>query len=176
MKINEFVTMMNDVRVKRMNNDQLMKKLTEDLEVVSYKPVLEKKELVKKIVDASLRREDGIYKIDPVSKFVALVMLPIQEYTNLEVADDIYGSYDALCAAGLLRTVVDTFQVEFDEIHGFVQLQEEYVLASNSLESKFGMIGEKISEWMGVASTTLKTYMEEEGITVQDIIEMLGDG
>ncbi|HAU87352.1 MAG TPA: hypothetical protein DCW90_18270 [Lachnospiraceae bacterium] len=175
MKINEFVTMMSDIRVKKMSDEQLLKKLTADLEVVTYKPILEKKKLVGEIVNASLKREDGIYKVDPVAKFVALVMFTIKAYTNLEIPENIYEAYDELCAAGVLRAVVDTFQMEFDEIHGFVELQEKYVLESNSLESKAGIIEEKISELMGVVVSSARAYMEASGISVQDLLKQLSN-
>ena len=165
MTVNEFVTLMET------NREQLDKVL----QAKYYIPVEAKKAIVAELINESLLYEDEIYKFDGIKQYVALIMGAIEAFTAIEVSDDYVTDYDALCAHGLLKDVIDRFAGEYEVLRAFLQLECDNILAANTVESKVGEflagILEKIDDASEAVSSLLGSIKKED---IVDLIKGLG--
>lgn len=135
MKVKEFIDFMNSDKNKMMKPAQLVEVAAKALETKKYVGIKEKKELVAEIISDSLIYEDGIVKFDEIGKYVCFTMKTIKKYTNIDLSVDIEEDYDMLCEAGLLNIVIKTFNGEYENVKLLLQMQSDYVLSDNNVES-----------------------------------------
>lgn len=138
MKIKELVEFANNTKNKMLKADQLQQLIAKIIEVKKYLSIKEKRELIDDIINDCVLYEDGVYKFDEIDKYIAFTMKTIAAYTNLELSDDIEDDYDALCEAGLLNVVIETFSCEYENVNLLLQMKTEYILNGNNIESQFG--------------------------------------
>lgn len=172
MKINEFVEIMNENKGKlysRTDANAVTNFVKKTLEVKEYLPLQEKKDLISKIIDASIIYENSMYKFDEIDKYVYLVMFSIAAYTNIELSDDVEADYDELCKSGLLNMIVDSFKDEYKAVMMLLDMQCNYILADNALGYKLGAFVEGLSKNLNSLADILKTKVESMNLDLSDI-------
>lgn len=126
MKINELI---NNIKS---NPNASMSKL---IGAKQYLPFEDKIELVKRIIDKSSTVENGLIKINGIDQYYNFTVETIQAYTNIEFENG-YEDYDALCAYGVLGSVIATFEGEYNMILSLVEMEKKHVLEQNSVENQ----------------------------------------
>ena len=172
MKIEEFVKIMNENKSKlysRTDANAVMNFVKKTLEVKEYLSLQEKKDLISNIIDASIIYENSMYKFDEIDKYVHLVMLSINAYTNIELSDDIEADYDELCKNGLLTMIIDSFKDEYKAVMMLLDMQCNYILADNAIGAKLGAFVESLSKNMDSLAGVLKTKVEAMDFDMSNI-------
>jgi hypothetical protein len=140
MKIKEFIE-----TVKKNPNQAtaVCKKLIQ----TRYIPVLEKRQLAELVYNSSTEIENGIVKVDSLSKYLIFTMLMLTRYTDLEFSVDEKGAateeaireYDALCENGLISPIIAEFQEDYaraNEVMNYVF--QDNLAVSNTIEAVVG--------------------------------------
>ena len=82
MRINEFINTYNK------NSKQATFNVAKLLNVKTYVPVLRKRQLAELVYQNSISVENGLVKVDSLTKYLIFSMLMISEYTDLEFTVD----------------------------------------------------------------------------------------
>lgn len=118
-----------------------------------YLPVLEKRQLAELVYANSTEIENGVVKVDSLSKYLIFTLLMLTRYTNLEFSVDEKGAateeaireYDALCENGLLNPIIAEFQEDYaraNEIMNYVF--QDNIAVNNTVESVIGKTADGI--------------------------------
>ena len=130
MKINELI---NNIKG---NPNASMSKL---IGAKQYLPFEDKIELVKRIVDKSSTVENGFVQINGIDQYYNFTVETIEAYTNIEFENG-YEDYDALCAYGVLGSIIATFEGEYNMILSLVEMEKKRVLEQNSVENQIAKL------------------------------------
>ena len=112
-----------------------------------YIPVLEKRQLAELVYANSISMENGVVKVDSLSKYLIFTLLMITKYTELEFAVDESGAasedaikeYDALCENGLINKIIAEFADDYaraNEIMNYVF--QDNLAVTNTVEAVVG--------------------------------------
>lgn len=140
MKIMEFI---ENVKKNPNQATAICKKLIK----TRYIPVLEKRQLAELVYSSSTEIENGVVKVDSLSKYLIFTLLMITRYTELEFSVDEKGAateeaireYDALCENGLLNPIIAEFQEDYaraNEIMNYVF--QDNLAVNNTVEAVVG--------------------------------------
>ena len=140
MRINEFIE-----AIKKNPNQAtaICKKVIK----TRYIPVLEKRKLAELVYNSSIDVENGIIKVDSLSKYLIFTMLMLKTYTDLEFSTDENGAateeaireYDELCSNGLINPIIAEFQEDYaraNEIMNYVF--QDNLAVHNTVEAVVG--------------------------------------
>lgn len=140
MKINEFIE-----AVKKNPNQAnvVCKKIVK----TKYIPVLEKRQLAELVYENSTAIENGVVKVDSLSKYLIFTLLMLNRYTELEFTVDENGAateeaikeYDALCENGLINKIIAEFEEDYvraNEIMNYVF--QDNLAVNNTVEAVVG--------------------------------------
>lgn len=147
MKINEF---MNEYSKMKSKSTASLSKL---IEAKTYIPVLRKRALAEIVYASSTTIENGVVKVDSLSKYMIFTMLMIGEYTNLEFAVDKNGKatkdaineYDMLCEQNVLNPIIACFADDYaksNEILNYVF--QDNLAVNNTVEAVVGKMADMI--------------------------------
>ena len=149
MKIIEFI----DVVKKNPNQaTAICKKLIK----TRYIPVLEKRKLAEIVYANSTDTENGLVKVDSLSKYLIFTMLMLARYTDLEFSVDENGAateeaiheYDMLCEHGLINPIIAEFQEDYaraNEVMNYVF--QDNLAVENTVE---GVVGKAAGYLLGI--------------------------
>ena len=165
MKVQKLVEFANNSKNKMLKADQLEQAVAKEIEVKKYLGIKEKKALVDDIVNECIIYSNGMFKFDEIEKYICFTMKTIAAYTNIELSDDIEEDYDALCRAGLLNVVVNTFSGEYENVKLLLQMRTDYILSDNSIEAQFGKFLEELTEKMKGAIDVVANKVENFDIS-----------
>lgn len=140
MKIMEFI---ESVKKNPNQATAIYKKLIK----TRYIPVLEKRQLAELVYENSTEIENGVVKVDSLSKYLIFTLLMLTRYTELEFSVDEKGAateeaireYDALCENGLLNPMISEFQEDYaraNEIMNYVF--QDNLAVNNTVEAVVG--------------------------------------
>lgn len=140
MKILDFV---NEIKAKKIMNTQYQPHAVEDfikekLNIKTYVPFVEKRELCKKVLDASCTRNGSIVEVDSVSRYILFTMAIISKYTNLEFSSgedeefDSIDEYDMLCQNDLLNPILDVIGMEYTTCNNILNMMMADINANNN--------------------------------------------
>ena len=161
MKIIEFVEFMKKNSNRVMKEDQVMSLVKKTAEIKEYLSIKDKKSLVDKIVRECIYYENGTYRINGIEKYIYFTMYTIAAYTNLELGDDIEADFDALSESKLLPVLICAIQNEYDEVNIYLQMQCDFVLENNSIESVVGDFLSNVLDKVDDFSNVLAGYVEK---------------
>lgn len=159
MKTRELVEFMQNSTNKMMRDDQVASLLKKTIEPKSYMSIKDKKQLVDKIVNSSIYYNNGVFKFDGIERYVYFTMYTIEAYTSIELSSDIEDDFDALSESKLLPAIICLIQQEFDDVNVLLQMQCDYIMEDNSLESQLGKFLDGILEKIDVAVDGLTKYV-----------------
>lgn len=161
MTIQEFVKKVNENKAKLYNKadkNALSNFIKQTLNIKSYLSIKEKKELIEDIVSATIIYENGLLKFNGIDQYITYAMKCIEAYTDLELSDDIEDDYDELSKTGLLEAITSTFAEEYKTVLTLLQMQCDYILMDNSIESKVGTFLTHLSSTIDKLSDSVKDF------------------
>ena len=172
MTIQEFI---QDFKAKKIVNNKLNEHAVEDyiketLQVKSYIPLWDKQEIAKAIIDKSIKVVDGYKVVDSSKQFLSFIMAMLIAHTNLEIGDA-YADYDALCEAGLLDTIVGTFQRDYSECETVLKMLVSDELQTNTTPAIVAQFLDKIVQKLEDFSDVLSDKFDE--VNVSDLLSGL---
>lgn len=141
MKVNEFI---ENFKSKKVMNTQIAPHAIQDyikkeLEVKDYIPFVEKRELCERVLSASnTRGNDGLVKVDSVSRYIVFTLSVISAYTNIEFSsgeDDEFDSldeYDMLCKNHLLNPILEVIGEEYAACNNMLNMMMADIEANNN--------------------------------------------
>ena len=167
MKINEFIE-----KYKKQNLTQFTKSL---LTVKNYLPYMDKQALVNNILSKCKMTNYGYIQIDEMKKYIVFTIEIIKAYTNLEFDEDFnvaITEYDALCEAGVLNNIIETFEGEYKTVLNMVAMRQDYILQSNSVECQVARflngINDRLDDVMELVSGQFGSF-KDLNISSEDI-------
>lgn len=140
MKMNEFI---ETVKKNPTQANAVCKKIVK----TKYIPVLEKRRLAELVYENSITMENGIVKVDSLSKYLIFTLLMLTKYTELEFTVDKTGAateeaiaeYDMLCENGLIDKIITEFKDDYlraNEIMNYVF--QDNIAVNNTVEAVVG--------------------------------------
>lgn len=142
--------------------------LKNELEIRTYIPFKQKREIAEMIVAQNIREVDGIKKYDDINSYVSLVVASIVAHTNLEFSADPIADYDLLAESGLLPQIVAEFQGSHEEIGILLKMAIAAELEDNNVNVSIGKFLNGILNSLGGISDALKNKIEN--IDLQDLL------
>ena len=156
MKIIEFI---NEFKEKKIQNTKINEHAVSDhirktLAVKAYIPFVEKRELCERVLNASnTQDENGLVKVDSVSRYIIFTLSIISKYTNLEFSSgkdtefDSLDEYDMLCQSGLLNAILDVIGEEYATCNNILNMMMADIEANNNtIEAVLGHNLSKITD------------------------------
>lgn len=140
MKIVDFI---NDYKSKRFMNtpqgvDERSEYICKTLEIKTYIPFRQKREIAEMIVAQNIKEVDGTKKYDDINSYVSLIVASIVAHTNLEFGDDPIADYDLLAESGLLLQIIAEFQGSHEEIGILLKMAVASELEDNNVNVLVG--------------------------------------
>lgn len=185
MKINEFISEYNK------NKKNAAFNVAKLINAKTYIPVLRKRQLAELVYKNSISYENGLVKVDSLTKYLIFSMVIISEYTDLEFTVDENGSataeaiaeYDALCEAGLVDVVIGCFATDYaraNEILNYVF--KDNLAVTNTVEAVVGNLVENVNDSLDSLVNSLKEKIDnfdmdlsqKDMTSVQNVLSLLG--
>ena len=140
MKINEFI---EAAKKNPTQTNAVCKKIVK----TKYIPVLEKRQLAELVYANSIGEENGLVKVDSLTKYLVFTLLMLTRYTELEFSVDENGAateeaikeYDALCENDLINKIIVEFEEDYaraNEIMNYVF--QDNIAVNNTVEAVVG--------------------------------------
>lgn len=178
MKINEFVQNFKDAKVQntKINEHAISDYLKKTLEVKDYVPFAEKRELCANVLNACNAKEDnGLVKVDSVSRYIIFTISIISKYTNLEFSSgedgvDSLDEYDLLCQANLLNPILDVIGTEYATCNNILNMMMDDIIANNNtVENVIGTVLEGLGDSADYLITVLANKVESMELDLNQI-------
>lgn len=144
--------------------------LRNELEIKTYIPFKQKREIAEMIVAQNIREVDGIKKYDDINSYVSLVVASVMAHTNLKFGTDPIEDYDLLAETGLLPQIIAEFQSSHEEIGILLKMAIAAELEDNNINVLVGHFLDNILKKLDGVSEALKIKIEE-----LDLNDLLGD-
>ena len=170
MKVQKFVDYMKKNTNIATKEEQIVSLAKQKLNIKQYMSINDKRNLIDKIVNESIYYDNGVYKFDGIKKYVCFTMYVIEAYTDIELGISVEDDFDVLSESKLLPVIVCLIQQEYDDINIFLEMQCDYILAENSIESQVGKLLSGIS-----AGIDMLTNKLGDKLTNIDMSELLKD-
>lgn len=152
MKIAEFVEAYKAKRfmtVTKNGIDEKSEWLRKELEIKTYIPFKQKREIAELIVAQNISEVDGIKKYDDINSYVSLVVASIGAHTNLQWGEDPVEDYDLLAENGLLPQIIAEFQGSHEEIGILLKMAIASELEENNVNVLIGHFLDGILKKLG---------------------------
>jgi hypothetical protein len=176
MKINEFV---ENYKAKRFMNtkqgvDERVEWIRKELEVKEYLPFAEKRELCEVVLDACCTKEDGLVKVDSVSRYIIFTLSVLSRYTNLEFSSgeeyDSLDEYDMLCESHLLDIILAVLGDEYTACNNMLNMMMDDIMTNNNtVEAVLGHALGKVSDSLDDLIGTFADKVEEMELDLSQI-------
>ena len=125
--------------------------LKKELGIKPYLSFAEKRELCKDVINVCCTKENGLVKVDSVTRYILFTISIISKYTELEFSsDEEYDSldeYDMLCESRLLNPVLELIGDEYATCNNMLNMMMDDVLANNNtVETVLGYALNKVTD------------------------------
>lgn len=135
-----------------------------------YIPILEKRQLAELVYNNSIETENGIVKVDSLSKYLIFTLLMLTRYTTLEFSVDEKGAatedaireYDALCENGLINPIIAEFQEDYARANEVVNyVFQDNLAANNTVEAVVSKAAAVVLDILDDFANTLSNKVDE---------------
>lgn len=137
------LNLVNEVKEKKIMNTTYQPHAVEDfikekLNIQTYVPFVEKRELCKTVLDASCKRNGSIVEVDSVSRYIIFTIAILSKYTELEFSSgedkefDSIDEYDMLCQNDLLNPILDVIGNEYAVCNNILNMMMADIDANNN--------------------------------------------
>lgn len=170
MTVQEFVKVFTEKKIMntRINENAVSEYLCKELEIKSYIPFREKREIAEMIVAQNIKVVDGIKKYDDIDSYVSLVVASIAAHTNLEFGADPVADYDLLAETGLLPQIIAEFQSSHEEIGILLKMAIASELEDNNINVFVGKFLNGILQRVDTVGGVLKDKLGD--LNLKDIL------
>ena len=136
-----------------------------ELGITPYLPFADKRELCKTVLDACCTKENGLVKVDSVTRYILFTISVISRYTTLEFnADEEYDSldeYDMLCESRLLNPTLELIGDEYATCNNMLNMMMEDVITNNNtveavLGYNLGKVSDSLDDLIGAFAEKVK--------------------
>ena len=140
MNIKTFVQEFKDKKImnNKINEHAVSDFIKSKLEIKTYLPFQQKREIAQIIVDSNTEIIDGVKKNHPVDQYLSFVMAAITAHTDLESGDNPVEDYDLLAESGLLEAIIAEFQNSYNELDALTKMILASELEYNSVGNILG--------------------------------------
>ena len=136
----------------------------------------EKRELCANVLNAcNIKEDNGLVKIDSVSRYIIFTISIISKYTNLEFSSgedeiDSLDEYDMLCQANLLNPILDVIGAEYATCNNILNMMMDDIIANNNtVENVVGTILEELNGSVDYFITVLANKVESMELDLNQI-------
>lgn len=142
--------------------------LRKELEIKTYIPFKQKREIAEMIVAQNTKEVNGIKKYDDISSYVSLVVASIVAHTNLKFGTDPIEDYDILAETGLLPQIIVEFQSSHEEIGILLKMAIAAELENNNINVLVGHFLDNILKKLDGVGEALKGKFD--GFDIKDLL------
>lgn len=144
------------------------------LEVKEYIPFADKRELCEHVINACCEKENGLIKVDSVTRYIIFTISIISKYTTLEFSSsDEYDSldeYDMLCENGLLNSILALIGEEYATCNNMLNMMMEDTIANNNtVEAVLGYTLDHVSNSLDELIKAFAKKVEEMELDLNKI-------
>lgn len=144
----------------KQGTDEKLEWLRKELEIKSYIPFRDKRQIAEMIVAQNIKETDGIKKYDSIDGYIGLIVASIVAHTNLQFGEDPVADYDLLAESGLLPQIIAEFQGSHDEIDIILKMALAIELEDNNTNVLIGRFLNKILGMLDGVGGVLKEKFE----------------
>lgn len=163
MKVNEFIEKMT-------KDEKTAKAVVKKIIKTKYIPVLEKRQIAELVYNTSTSVENGVVKVDSLSKYLIFTLLMLIRYTDLEFTVGENGAatmeaiqeYDALCENGLINKIIAEFAEDYarcNEVLNYVF--QDNLAVTNTVEAVIGRVANRLMDTLDNVADVLVEKVEE---------------
>jgi hypothetical protein len=152
--VKEFVEKFNNDKVtnSKINPNAISDYIKKELEVKDYLPFADKRELCARVLNTcNSIDENGLVKVDSVSRYITFTISILSKYTNLEFSSggdeelDSLDEYDMLCQNGLLNPILDVIGGEYATCNNILNMMMEDIISNNNtIENVLGTASDRL--------------------------------
>jgi hypothetical protein len=168
MMIKEFVENYKEKKfiVTKNGVDERIEYLKKELRLKEYIPFADKRELCSAVIEACCTKENGLIKVDSVTRYIIFTISIISKYTNLEFSSgeeyDSLDEYDMLCKAGLLNPILALIGDEYATCNNILNMMMDDVVANNNtVENVIGSVldrlGDSVDDFIAVLADKVES-------------------
>jgi hypothetical protein len=170
MKVLDFVSAYKAKKfmVTKSGVDERSEWFRKELEIKTYIPFKQKRQIAEMVVAQNIASVDGIKKYDDISSYVSLVVASIIAHTNLEFGQDVIADYDLLAESGLLMQIISEFQGSHEEIGILLKMAVAAELEDNNINVLVGHFLDNVLKKLDVVSEALKDKLD--GFDIKDLL------
>lgn len=139
--------------------DERVEWLRKELEIKTYIPFREKRQIAEMIVEQNIKEVDGIKKYDDIDAYIGFIMASIVAHTSLQCSNDPIADYDLLAESGLLHQIVAEFQESHNEIDILLKMSVAYELEDNQPGALIGRFLDEILKKLDGATGMLNGFI-----------------
>ena len=148
--------------------DAVQKYIKQELDVQDYIPFAEKRELCEKVLNACNTYDDnGLVKVDSVSRYILFTIAVISKYTNLKFSSgkdggiDSLDEYDMLCQEDLLNPILEVIGEEYATCNNILNMMMADIVSNhNTVENvighALGRVSDSVDGLIGVLADKVK--------------------
>jgi hypothetical protein len=163
--------------VTKQGAEEMVEYLKKELAIKEYLPFAEKRELCKTVIDAcNTKDDDGLIKVDSVSRYIIFTITVISKYTNLEFSsgeDEEYDSldeYDMLCQNRLLNPILSVIGEEYETCNNLLNMMMDDIIANNNtVEAVLGHALGKVADSLDDLISSFAEKVEEMELDLSQI-------
>ncbi len=148
--------------------DERSEWIRQTLEIKTYIPFRQKREIAEMIVAQNIHEVDGVKRYDSIDGYVSLIVASIAAHTCLQFSDDPVEDYDALAESGLLMEIIAEFKGSHDEIDILLKMALAMELEDNDINAAVGRFLNKVSGALDRVVEVVKDKVE--GLDLSDIL------
>ena len=178
--IKEFVDEFKNKKIMNthISPNAVVEYIKKELEVKDYVPFAEKRELCANVLNACNTKDDnGLVKIDSVSRYILFTIAIISKYTILEFSSgkddeefDSLDEYDMLCRANLLDPILEVIGQEYVTCNNILNMMMSDIVANNNtIENVVGHTLGKVSKSVDGLIDTLAEKVENMELDLNQI-------
>ena len=170
MVIADFIKEFKDKKImnNKLNEHAVSDYLKEKLEIKTYIPFREKRQVVETVVAQNIEEVDGIKKSDAINQYVSFVVAMLSLHTNLTFGDDPVEDYDALAESGLLPQIIAEFESSYSECDIILKMAIASELEDNNINALVGKFLNGLLEKFDGIIDVAKSAMD--GIDFKELI------
>lgn len=171
MKIMEFI---EAVKKDRNQSTNILRKIVK----TRYIPVLEKRQLAELVYSNSTEIENGIVKVDSLSKYLIFTLLMLTSYTELEFSVDENGAatedaireYDALCENGLINPIIAEFSEDYARANEILNnVFQDNLAVNNTIEAVVGRVAVRLANTVDHLENALANKVNDMNFDLSNI-------
>ena len=140
--------------------DEKSEWLRKELEIKSYIPFREKRQIAEMIVEQNIKVVDGIKKYNSIDAYIGFVVASIMAHTSLTFSNDPIADYDLLAENGFLPQIVAEFQESHNEIDILIKMALASELEDNQPGALIGRFLDSVLQKLDGAAGALKGFVD----------------